>query len=296
MFITSSTKSLSIISNTANSVTVRNNTAAPIQILDNVHIRLYDDDNYNAIGTTLDGDENEPISRPSGFNSSGPLRYLSDAAIATSGTYSDGTPINILAKAYVLPEYGWAENVMSFGNSVPPFRTNVDFADVGLYENIYQNSAFSERDEFWIGYFLISYQGREGFDHDGTVAGQPEGSEEGLTGVISACDCLVNSPLCPRPTTACSGVPAGGNISFVYLETLTDQGRDNLLNPNWTVSDNFIAAPHELGHQFGLMGDQPGSTYFIMDYPSDNTSLPSRVQFHPEHINIIRHRVKSPGR
>ena len=62
--------------------------------------------------------------------------------------------------------------------------------------------------------------------------------------------------------------------------------------PEYDWAENVM--PHELGHQFGLLGDQPGSMFFIMDYP--NTSSPSRVQFHPEHINIMRRRVKSPGR
>jgi hypothetical protein len=293
LYVTPILKTLTVSANTSNTVTVTNPGNATIAVADATHFRLYDDDDFNSddTSTTLDGDENEPVVR---FPDT--LRHLSDNR--AGGNYPDGTPVNILARAYILPEYNWAENVMHYNDSVPPFDTNIELLDVPRYENIFQGSVFSEQDGFWIGYFLISYQGRSVVDHDGTVsAGGPEGSEEGLTGVISSCDCL-NSPTCPRILigSVCSGIPAGGTISFVYQETLTDQGRDNILLPNWTIPDSEIAAPHELGHQFGLNGDQPGSLFFIMDYPNNNASPPSRVQFHPEHINIMRHRVRSPGR
>ena len=293
VLITPVLKSFSVSSNTSTTLTIENPGAASQVIPDTAYFRLYDDDDYNRndTGGALDGDENELMVRFPDV-----LRHLSENL--AGGNYPDGTPVNILASSYILPEYHWAENVMHYNDSVPPFDVNIDgLPDVMMYENVYQGSAFSERDDFWIGYFLISYQGQRAFDHDGSVSGVEEGSEVGLTGVSSSCDCLGVAG-CPRPGLAslCSGPPVGGNITFIYLETLNDQGRDNMMFPNWTIPDSEVVAPHELGHQFGLLGDQPGSQFFVMDYPNNSASPPSRVQFHPEHINIMRARVRSPGR
>jgi len=59
--------------------------------------------------------------------------------------------------------------------------------------------------------------------------------------------------------------------------------------------DIELTVPHELGHQFGLLGDQKRPTFKIMDYADYLNSTINDVAFHPEHINIMRRRVASPG-
>lgn len=56
-----------------------------------------------------------------------------------------------------------------------------------------------------------------------------------------------------------------------------------------------LTVPHELGHQFGLLGDQKRTTFKIMDYSNYIGNVVNEESFHPEHINIMRRRVKSPG-
>lgn len=82
---------------------------------------------------------------------------------------------------------------------------------------------------------------------------------------------------------------------MIYEEAIQDREKANTPPANFPIKDTEIVAPHELGHQFGFFGDQPSLLFGIMDYPNNNMSTSSRVQFHPEHINIIRRRVKSPG-
>jgi hypothetical protein len=56
---------------------------------------------------------------------------------------------------------------------------------------------------------------------------------------------------------------------------------------NWDILIRVL--PHEIGHQFGLRGDSLGAVWGIMN------SIPEPLSFHPEHINMLRWRVKSPG-
>ncbi len=81
---------------------------------------------------------------------------------------------------------------------------------------------------------------------------------------------------------------------MVYLESIRDARLTQLPVTNFPITDSEVAVPHELGHQFGLNGDQSGSVFGIMDYPV-GMSLPSRVAFNNEHINLMRRRIKSPG-
>lgn len=296
IFITPVLRSLAVKSNTANEVEVTNNNTMPIDIEAATHMRLYDDDDYNRNNTpaTLSGDENEPIVM---FNDT--LRHLSDNL--TSGNFPDASPMNILASSYMLPEYDWAYNVMHYNQSNVVFDTNLEQVESLGYENPWRDSRNDERDSFWIAYFIIAYQGYVANDFDGLRNGVPgtrEDTQGGLTLVIGdPCDCL-NSSVCPTDRTMCTTLPFGGNTSVIYEESMQDAEKYYSALPppaNYSIKDTQIAMPHELGHQFGLFGDQPGSLFSIMDYPNNNISTAPRVQFHPEHVNLIRHRVKSPG-
>ena len=290
LFITPVLRSLTVKGNRMNSVKVTNNTTAPIVIADATHFRLYDDDDYNRNNTpaTLKGDENESIIQ---FSDS--FRHLSDNL--SGGVLADGSPANILGSAYILPEYNWAENVKQYNQSNVIFDTNAEQSEFSNFEDPQRGSRNDEKNDFWIAYFIIAYQGGAAADYDGRIQGVPESTESGLTGVIgNPCDCY-NSPVCPRPISACLTFPIGGNTSLIYEEATQDREKDFLPATNFPIKTTEIVVPPELGHQFGLFGDQPGLLFSIMDYPNNNMSTASRVQFHPEHINIIRQRVKSPG-
>ena len=53
--------------------------------------------------------------------------------------------------------------------------------------------------------------------------------------------------------TNSAGVPRGADGSLLFIETV----RDRVRYPPFSIIDT-IAAPHEVGHQFGLKGDLPG--------------------------------------
>ena len=224
------------------------------------------------------------------------FRHLSESL--TGGILADGTPMNILASAYILPEYNWAENVKQYNQSTVIFDMNVEESETSGLEDIQRGSRNDERDSFWIAYFIIAYQGFVTADADGRIAGgMLEPPEQGITGHRELCDCFMSN-VCPRPANSCTTIPTGGDFSLIFEESTQDYDKylGTILPPaDFSVKVTEVVAPHELGHQFGLKGDAMGSQFNIMDYPNNDVSNASRVQFHPEHINIMRHRVKSPG-
>ncbi|HKP70895.1 MAG TPA: hypothetical protein VJV05_16520 [Pyrinomonadaceae bacterium] len=84
---------------------------------------------------------------------------------------------------------------------------------------------------------------------------------------------------------------------------MQDTTRSYLYYLGLAVENKGTTAPHELGHQFGLNGDNRDPvtqqrtrafTYNMMDYP-DLKTQPEDYTLHAEHINILRSRVNSPG-
>jgi hypothetical protein len=78
-------------------------------------------------------------------------------------------------------------------------------------------------------------------------------------------------------------VPKGTFGSIVFIETQRDidrRGYDLLIR----------SAPHELGHQFGIRGDDLNVPQFGIMNPQ------GALIFGPRHLNILRWRVRSPGR
>jgi len=61
------------------------------------------------------------------------------------------------------------------------------------------------------------------------------------------------------------------------------------------IENKPLTIPHEIGHQFGLLGDQVRQTFQVMDYNEYSTNVVNSVGLHPAHIDILRRRVKSPG-
>jgi len=152
-----------------------------------------------------------------------------------------------------------------------------------------------ERDDFWVAYFIISYQCPHAKDLDPIFELQNY-PWQGVS-LAHTADCL-NSPVCPPlqtgndPPIITQTVPAGGEGAFIFMETIRD------FTAKWTTQTigERLTAPHELGHLFGVDGDEPGTLWKIMGYPRFDIGETDSVEFHPEHINIIRSRVRSPGR
>ncbi len=233
------------------------------------------------------GDENEITMQ---FSDS--LRHL----LSEDGDYTDGTPKNILGSAYIRPEYNWASQ---FNNNVP-LDLNVEDSEASSntptsLTNANRGSKNSESDDFWVAYIIFSYQPGTSKDLDNNLT---ESATTGITPGL-ACDCYLSSS-CPRPASTCASLPTGWQGSFVFLEVSQDL-RKLWLNPPSpftpkTFNEIETTVPHELGHQFGLKGDLVSTVFKVMDYQDPQTSSGNVViGFHPEHINILRSRIKSPG-
>jgi hypothetical protein len=268
---------------------------------------LYDDDDYNNDDTpmTLHGDNGERVVQlPDSF------KYVSDQ----DGTYSDGKLRNIYASAYIMPEYGWASSPsrnynqtnLVFDLNVEPGLNNANYSTV---VNRNRDSRNDEKDDFWVGYVLIGYQGPILQDFDGSNGNFEESALQGIApnqfivaSQIPSCDCY-NSTNCPvggkacvLPTSGAPVLPRGAYGSIIFQEVNQDLTRYfRLRQPSQNIEEIKITVPHELGHQFGLLGDNKRATFKIMDYSDYLNSVVNDVAFHSEHINIMRRRIKSPG-
>jgi hypothetical protein len=310
-------------SNSATSLDVYNTTTRNITLSNGASFTVYDDDDYNANDSTIaagnlngptylvDGDQSEPIVQLPGL-----LANLSNA----DGNNADLSPRNVYASAYVMPEYGWAQTAgynqtnLTFDANVSSDQTNTDELYAALTAN--RGSANVEHAEFWVAYFLIGYQGNEDEDGDGCSINPatndcatdtsmnilPEGAVPGIAkrtlASVSPCDCL-SSTTCPaampqrNAPIACTAVPTGSFGALIFQEVQQDVFRSWLLLQSVSVNQIPTTAPHELGHQFGLAGDQKQVTFGLMDY----SALPSAnaMALHPEHIKLIRSRVNALG-
>lgn len=273
--------------NTVNTVTIFNNQGT-FNITAGDTFVLYDDDDYNNNnGFSKLGNENELL-----IQFSGSLRHLS----SEDGNYADGTTKNVLAEAYVSPEYSWASQ---YNNNIP-LDLNVENSEESSNTptaliNANRGSKNSESDDFWVAYLIFAYQPGLSEDLDSNFNENPV---VGKTPNIS-CDCYSSSN-CPRPANNCTSLPLGGPGSLVFLETSQDY-RKIWLNPPSpfpvkVFNEMETTVPHELGHQLGLRGDEVSTLFKIMDYQHPQTSSGNVVVgFHPHHINILRSRIKSPG-
>jgi hypothetical protein len=246
------TKPYDVYSNTATQVVV-NEVINPLSKVVGKTFTIYDDDDYDSDNSPDNGDESE--------TSITTLTAL-DKLQAT-----DSPSTNVYAPAYIMPVYdggGGAFNGSATGN------VNIATTDVATKLNAARGASGS--DEFWVGYIQIGYQGAlsEDMDPDSELAAS-------VAAYTPAND--ANSA-----NADCSGMPQGGTGSLIYQETTRDAFA------SVSAANDNLTAPHELGHQFGLLGDgTAGGPYGIMDggYNVSN--------FVPAHLHILRCRVKSPG-
>jgi hypothetical protein len=272
--------SLEVTVHSATSVTVKSD-AQPIQINNGDAFVIYDDDDYNSDDTLLDGDDSEPIDPIANiFNALYELPYKEAYIVFDTITLSQYNQSNV------------------------PFDLNVDTTSVTALNTLFTNnrgSAGNESDDFWVAYLILGYQGARVEDFDGysNCQGANCQTESPLFGATlnpsQNCDCL-SSSLCPPSGVACTVIPAGGHGSVILQEVIRDQKYfyQTLFGRTITIDRSIIA--HEIGHQFGIEGDDLNTiTFKIMDYPDYNTIDGPEHRFHTQHINILRRRVKSPG-
>jgi hypothetical protein len=258
--------------NTATTVTI--NTFRPYTVNAGQSFTLYDDDDFNEDSppNRLDGDEGEQIvERTETFAAMRPNDDLNCA----------DQDCNIFAESYIKPEYDWAR-AKGYNQTNITFQSNVTATTNGTLNNYvlsYRNStSTSEKKDFWMTYIALIYQGEDTNDADGRQAnGDIEPGSGGGTsaGGNTIDDLVAGSPL-----------PTGGNSTLIYLETARDNEINTIFSgnsPEW----NAGTAPHEIGHQMGLKGDNPN--FGIM------ASTGATFNFIDRHKNILRSRVESPG-
>lgn len=217
---------------------------------------LVDDDDYNSNDSgNLRGDEGEDV------NELAPTFSLMQK--------NDDPSKNVYGPAYIRPEYDGGGSPLNNDNNVP-FALNIILDANEMRDQIAKgiDSADQSNDEFWIAYVQLSYQGDEHLDHDLDT----ESALGGGTPSFGSADSIApNGP-----------VPIGGNASLIYLEVMRDIARQGSDFPKRVV-------PHEVGHQFGLKGDDLS----VPEFGIMNTS--GSLTFCPRHLNILRSRVRSPG-
>lgn len=288
-----------LVDNTQGSFIISASPQAPIDY------KIYDDDDFDGDdslpGKTKNGDTGDDVKELQGKT----FKLLQDADGLDSQTQE---PKNVYAAAYIRPDYSWSANKTTpagkpYNDTNVPFEKNLESTAGDLYRIMYGNAQYTSprdsdsdgKNDFWVAYFIISYQAHKTGDMDPVF--ELPNSWEGVALAFTA-DCL-NSSTCPSPTpgtnppVTTTTVPQGGFGAFIFMETLRDY------TAKWTGQsiDERLTAPHELGHIFGLDGDEYGTLWKIMDYPRYGGTPPETysLEFHPEHLKILRSRVKSPG-
>jgi len=199
---------------------------------------------------------------------------------------SDNPDKNIYAAAFMKPDYNWA-NQQGYSTNTVTFNLNFNnFEEISRLQLASEGSKNSENDEFWVVYILLGYQHFKDEDNDPDEETKPDGQTilitAGFTLDGGTTDVVSDS----------KDVPKGEDVSMVYLEAAKD--RDFLFRntPGKLPDFRMRTLPHEIGHQFALKGDPQSTTgqrFGIMD--RDVAPV-----FVPQHLNVLRWRVNSPGR
>lgn len=253
---------LSVVGNGINTVTVRT-FSGTVDIGNNAPFTLYDDDDFNSDNNIngFDADNGENVDQLSSTFS-----LMRD---------SDLTSENIFAAAYIRPEYDWA---LPYQDTNVPFVLNLscDQEDcVDPLVNQARNTDEFERDDFWIAYILIAYQPITAQDAD-PISERPSSEQTSSTDFGD-------------DTTDSSGVKVGADGSLFFVETSRDWGQ---LVP---IAFKY-PAPHGLGHQLGLKGDNLSYAFGVMNDDAQDPGGIENPRFVPRHLNILRWRIHSPGK
>jgi hypothetical protein len=232
------------------------------QLLIGKSFTLYDDDDFDSDDPTDNGDDMDDVAE-------------------TSATFSrmqteNNPDKNVYAPAYIMLNYDGGGAIGNNTNSIS-FVLNLIETDTPGQISLGRNSASNEADNFWVAYFQVAYQPEINFDRDSDV-------DHGLIAYPSTLGLSPTSSLIDIVPADCSIMPIGGHGSFVFQEVIRDEF--NVAE----IKDNGLTAPHELGHQLGINGDGYGPGQKIM-----SRLLNPEPSFIPEHLNLLRCRVKSPG-
>lgn len=251
-----------------NTVSVHNDQLVSIPV--GASFILYDDDDWNnSHGAILDGD--------------GPLEDIEPLPNRTFRLMesSNDPARNVFAAAYIMPVIDGGGDLKNNQSSLT-FRANIDFGDSWDTQVLSKiGSAGSESDDYWIVYLQLAYQDDVSNDADPNW----EGGRGGVTNHGG------QSSLFTTDRVTGPNVPLGAQGSVVFMETCMEREKyflslpDPPATPDWTIR----TAPHEIGHQMALAGDDRESRLGIMSYKAAPV-------FVPTHINVLRWRVKSPGK
>lgn len=190
----------------------------------------------------------------------------------------DSNGCNVYAAAYIQPDFSW----VAYNTSNLQFVQNVPTAveDYELVRDQINRGRGSESDEsndFWVVYIQIAYQPGVSEDCD-------PNNESCKFGQIPAF--LLNSTDFVRNY---NDVTAGEQGALIFIEDMRDEAKNY---PNSPIEPSFKTIPHEIGHQFGIRGDNRAPLTLpdqgIMGYGKGRT-------FVDEHLNILRWRRSSPG-
>ncbi|MGH9945909.1 MAG: hypothetical protein ACRD6X_01770 [Pyrinomonadaceae bacterium] len=295
--MTFGSNNLEVLDNTDTALQIRSNNGNVTLFINGI-FQLFDDDDFNDDDGpspngdgTLDGDDQENIT----FRGSSMFSETFSHLQPSTDTFQ-----NPFAAAYVEPDYTWAEGQTGMNDPNASFRNRIDvtpnlFPVERPIVNENRDSESAEMDDFWVGYILIGYQAGFapilGLDLDGDpIRIQNAVLMDGVVGGVSPTPTDASIDL-DDTTTDSIDVKPGGIGSIIYIEGMRDFDFSILSNPNpppTIIPDlRTRTVPHELGHQFGLRGDVP--SFGLM-------SVNEIPRFVPEHINIIRWRLTSPGK
>jgi hypothetical protein len=269
---------LRVMDNTTNSVQVVSESGT-VQYRVNQIYALFDDDDFNSDdGALQNGDDQEDVTWRC-LNTIYPCDMLSSETFSHLLPSTD-TGQNPYARAYIEPDYSWAlqqpgmnDSSVQYEINIPLDLPNFDIERSRIDPN--RDSSGMERSDFWIGYLLVGYQSGVDVDADNepVVIG-------GVAPPINYQTAWTNS------VTNSNDVTRGSIGAVIYIESMRD----------WDVTTGadfrVRTAPHELAHQFGVLGDStnpfPLPDWGIM-------SANGALTFVPTHINVMRWRINSPG-
>lgn len=258
--------------NIDHSVTISNPGTFSVRIND--PFTLYDDDDFNNDDAmNLDGDM-LPVPGED---------IVENSDIKSWVQNSDDLQLNRFAVAYIRPDYDWAiQN--GFNDTNATFNLNVPDSPTAIAQTVNEkrNSSNLESDNFWVAYLLFSYQGSVIEDFDPLT--------DDATGGAGTASLLTDDSVAGG-----SAAPPGSVGSLIFLETGHDFD-DLLYDENTPVRK--VIVPHEIGHQFGLKGDDENNEeiFGMMNpYGLDGGTV-FNPQFVPRHINVMRRRISSPGK